>query len=227
MVKDGIRRLDEFCFNNPNYVPTEDEKGAMNEGCKNEEVKLEEEEEGNKGDDRSGSTLNMVLITPSKNKITCVNVGDSRTTSSTGLNYSEDHKPTNESERARIENAGGYVSMKRVDGDLAVSRALGDFCYKNTSSPNDWEEYKVTACPDVKRFDLTGVDWVVTACDGIWDVFTSSTIKTFIDSIILEMGDDVDCGKVCERVMDEALERGSKDNMSVVFCFRKGKGGGV
>lgn len=32
----------------------------------------------------------------------------------------EDHKPYNEGERARIEKAGGVVSMKRVDGDLAV-----------------------------------------------------------------------------------------------------------
>ena len=32
----------------------------------------------------------------------------------------EDHKPYNDGERARIEKAGGVVSMKRVDGDLAV-----------------------------------------------------------------------------------------------------------
>lgn len=34
-----------------------------------------------------------------------------------------DHKPYNDGERARIEKAGGVVSMKRVDGDLAVVRA--------------------------------------------------------------------------------------------------------
>ena len=43
----------------------------------------------------------------------------------------QDHKPNDTGERERIESAGGCVSMKRVDGDLAVSRALGDFQYKN------------------------------------------------------------------------------------------------
>ena len=31
----------------------------------------------------------------------------------------------------RVEAAGGFVQWNRVDGDLAVSRALGDFTYKN------------------------------------------------------------------------------------------------
>ncbi len=47
----------------------------------------------------------------------------------------KDHKPFNCEERDRIEAAGGYVFMKRVDGDLAVSRALGDFQYKDEHLP--------------------------------------------------------------------------------------------
>lgn len=54
-----------------------------------------------------------------------------------------------ESEKRRIENAGGKVSWKRVDGDLAVSRALGDFYYKNRPDLPP-EEQKVTACPEIQ-----------------------------------------------------------------------------
>ena len=44
-----------------------------------------------------------------------------------------DHKPYNEAEQRRIEAAGGTVTMRRVNGDLAVSRALGDFTYKHAA----------------------------------------------------------------------------------------------
>jgi serine/threonine protein phosphatase PrpC len=43
---------------------------------------------------------------------------------------SEDHKPENEEEKARIEAAGGFVKDNRVNGNLNLSRSLGDFEYK-------------------------------------------------------------------------------------------------
>ena len=42
-----------------------------------------------------------------------------------------DHKPGDQAERARIEEAGGAVINQRVLGVLAVSRALGDHELKN------------------------------------------------------------------------------------------------
>lgn len=85
-----------------------------------------------RGTDTSGCTAVTAMITPGY--IICANSGDSRCV----LGYdgqaralSEDHKPYDEPERKRIENAGGCVQWKRVDGDLAVSRAFGDFQYKN------------------------------------------------------------------------------------------------
>lgn len=45
----------------------------------------------------------------------------------------EDHKPTNATETERIEAAGGTVEFERVCGNLAVSRAVGDFTYKQSS----------------------------------------------------------------------------------------------
>ena len=45
---------------------------------------------------------------------------------------SVDHKPEDPVERARIYNAGGFVEENRVNGMLALSRALGDFEYKGS-----------------------------------------------------------------------------------------------
>lgn len=44
---------------------------------------------------------------------------------------SEDHKPDNKDEKKRIEEAGGFVTEGRINGNLNLSRALGDFEFKD------------------------------------------------------------------------------------------------
>ena len=76
----------------------------------------------------------------------CANIGDSRCvigTNKLAKAMSEDHKPDNELEQRRIELAGGTVQWKRVDGDLGVARAFGDFRFKNRSDLGPTEQ-KVT-----------------------------------------------------------------------------------
>ena len=71
----------------------------------------------------------LPIISPSSSHmpkfIVCSNAGDSRCVMGTNNStkpLSDDHKPMNQLERARIEAAGGYVSANRVEGNLAVSR---------------------------------------------------------------------------------------------------------
>ena len=135
-------------------------------------------------DDHSGSTAVCAFVTPTH--IVIANCGDSRAllASNEGncIWASDDHKPYDEGEKARIEAAGGSVSMKRVNGDLAVSRALGDFVYKQfkpdgtaLASP---DRQQVSCIPDVKSFpraDHQG--FLVLCCDGIWDVMTNEQVS--------------------------------------------------
>jgi len=75
----------------------------------------------------------VLLITPEKYYV--ANAGDSRCVLFTKENkvipLSEDHKPDDELEKKRIEHAGGIVSEGRINGNLNLSRAIGDLEFKN------------------------------------------------------------------------------------------------
>ena len=68
---------------------------------------------------------------------------------------------------------GGWVEYNRVNGNLALSRALGDFVFKRNPGMSA-EEQMVIAVPDVEVREITE-DWefILLACDGIWDVVTN------------------------------------------------------
>ena len=69
-------------------------------------------------------------------------------------------------ERNRINAAGGFVDFGRVNGNLALSRAIGDFEFKKSAELSP-EAQIVTAFPDVEVHDLTDDDeFLVLACDG-------------------------------------------------------------
>ena len=101
-----------------------------------------------------GSTATIVLIDDDEGIIYQVNLGDSRSfvfdREANILSVTKDHAPENPIETARIEKAGGGVYFKRVDGELAVARAFGDFDFKgNNNVPYDPINGKVSAVPDV------------------------------------------------------------------------------
>jgi protein phosphatase 2C family protein 2/3 len=99
-----------------------------------------------------------------------------------------DHKPGNEGinlililvvpqrnltcfagEKARICAAGGFVDFGRVNGNLALSRALGDFEFKKSAELSP-EQQIVTAFPDVIAHSISSDDeFLVIACDGQCD----------------------------------------------------------
>lgn len=84
------------------------------------------------------------------------------------LAITNDHKPQNEAERQRIVNALGTVTGNRVDGSLALSRAIGDAPYKeNTLLPQT--QQKVIAVPDFQTHTIYWGDVLLVCCDGIFE----------------------------------------------------------
>lgn len=170
--------------------------------------------------DPSGCAATSTLITP--DAIFCANAGDSRSILSIdGLvkPLSFDHKPTNEGEKNRIVNAGGFVDMGRVNGNLALSRGIGDFEFKDSKILPP-EEQAVTALPDVLEHKLNTLsdEFIVLACDGIWDCLTSQQVVDFVRRYVKE---NKTLTEICELMMNTCLAPTSGgsgigcDNMSV------------
>ena len=170
------------------------------------------------GSDHSGTTALSVCMT--QTHYIFANAGDSRAIlvggpSATVIFATADHKPDNPGELARIQKAGATVFEHRVNGDLAVSRALGDFFYKRVSGipPTD---QPVTANPDVTIVprNLETDQFLLLACDGIWDVVSNEVCAQFIlDKMNIGHG----LGRICEMLLDHCLELSSHDNMSCVL----------
>ena len=133
------------------------------------------------GQDLSGTTAVTCLVT--EDHIIFANCGDSR-----GLLCRRgevvfstvDHKPYLQTERERIEKAGGNVVLQRVNGSLAVSRALGDIAYKRPQDKPATEQI-VSPEPDVSAMRREeGDEFILLACDGIWDVMDNEAVTAFV-----------------------------------------------
>ncbi|KAH8851693.1 putative protein phosphatase 2C T23F11.1 [Schistosoma japonicum] len=136
----------------------------------------------NPGDELAGSTAIIVLL--KDQMLYCGNAGDSRAVCSrrgVAEPLSADHKPTLRAEKERISAAGGWVDAKRVNGNLALSRAFGDFVFKRNPHQSA-ENQIVTANPDVfvRRLSVEDDEFIVLCCDGIWDVMTNQEVISFI-----------------------------------------------
>ena len=165
-----------------------------------------------------GCTATVALVI--KKKIYCANAGDSRTIiyqNEKTVELSKDHKPNELKEKNRILNAGGTISRNyRVNGSLAVSRAIGDFEYKKNEPPKDVENswflknHPVTSFPDITVKALNkNIEFMVLACDGIWDCLTSQEVCEYFKNEIIDGDIDIKesnhniLDKICPKTIDE------------------------
>lgn len=162
-------------------------------------------------------------------------------------NLSFDHKPSNMGERVRIENSGGYVINSRVNEILALSRAFGDFKFKlpwlQLAAPgnnNSYLEqnrnlikknlvalppelYQVTVEPELIIYDLQALslpEFVILACDGIWDCYTNDQLVRLIRK---KLRDRWSLQHVTEYVLNDCISMASSatgigfDNMTLMI----------
>lgn len=157
-------------------------------------------------DDSSGSTATVALLID--NTIYIANVGDSRAILCQGnevpIALSTDAKLGIERFEESIDKRGGLILGGRVGGSVQVARALGDKEIDGMPSRPLITKYKLPN-PIPKEFRL------VIACDGLWNVASSSQIAKEVDAIKEDSQE-----KIAEHLIGKAYSAGSKDNISVL-----------
>lgn len=181
------------------------------------------------GMQKGGSTAVTVYI--HDNIMYIANAGDSRAVlvreNQPPFQLSHDHKVGNlndTEEQERIRLAGGKIisgflikqnklsvqeeALYRQMGKnppvlvtkLAVSRSFGDYDIPGVTVEPFVLDPPVPLRPDDK--------WIIVACDGVWDMIKNAELPGII-------GSETDPNIVASKIKDEALIRGSKDNISV------------
>ncbi|KAK4380155.1 hypothetical protein RND71_002017 [Anisodus tanguticus] len=162
-----------------------------------------------------GTTAITVLVLG--RHLLVANAGDCRAVlcrKGVAVQMSEDHRPTCLLERQRVEGLGGIIEYGYLNGDLAVTRALGDWYIKlpfGSLSP-------LTAEPEVQQTLLTEEDeFMIIGCDGIWDVMSN---QEAVNIVSRELRLHNDPQQSARELVNQALCRDNNDNLTaIVVCF--------
>ncbi|PIN00425.1 Serine/threonine protein phosphatase [Handroanthus impetiginosus] len=130
------------------------------------------------------------------------------------VQLSQDHRPSCQVERKRVEDLGGKVECGYLNGELALTRALGDWYMKlpyGSASP-------LTAEPELQQTLLTEDDeFLIIGCDGIWDVLSNQEAVALVRRELRHHNDPQQCAR---ELINQALRRDTCDNITaIVVCF--------
>lgn len=187
--------------------------------------------------DWTGCTANVCLVRPST--VVVANAGDSRAVLCRGgmaVPLSEDHKPNMPGELERIQLAGGFVEMHpvgtmvhyRVNGNLNLSRAIGDLEYKKNARLQPRQQI-ICSTPDVCTYPRQPTDeFLIIACDGVWDVMGNQEAVDFVRRR-LHRGDGRSLSSIAEDMLDHCISPDLSrtngiggDNMTVIIVAFRG-----
>ncbi|KAL3230122.1 Uncharacterized protein RNJ44_01485 [Nakaseomyces bracarensis] len=216
-------------------------EGLISQIIKDAFMKQDQELHQHFANSACGSTAVVALII-NGSMLYVANSGDSRcilSSKSKGIKtMSFDHKPQHIGELIRINDSGGTVSLGRVGGVLALSRAFSDFQFKrgviyksgnavrvaalnaNTQGIPP-QEAQVTVEPDVlmHKIDYSKDEFLVLACDGIWDIYNNTRLVQFIKYHLL-LGMKLD--GILTKLLDHGIAQANSstgvgfDNMTAI-----------
>ncbi|KAH9620374.1 hypothetical protein KSS87_016988 [Heliosperma pusillum] len=228
-TEENMQELWERAFSRC-FLKVDSEVGGVGKGDSAESSNSSETSADPIAPETVGTTAVVAIVCPTH--IIVGNCGDSRAVLCRGkapMPLSVDHKPDRKDEWDRIEALDGKVIQwngYRVFGVLAMSRSIGDRYLKPWIIPD----------PEVKIVQRTKEDdCLILASDGLWDVMTNEEAceaarrrillwhKKNGSNAILDRGKGVDLAAqaAADYLSKLALQKGSKDNISVVVVDLK------
>jgi len=167
----------------------------------------------------TSTTIHLHVLNNGKFQISVANAGDSKAVLIDDNDFralSETHRPTNENEEKRVKAEGGRITgerNKRLNGRLAVTRALGDHLMKKTTKGL----ISVPFVQDIVTVEDNVQSVIVVASDGLWDVVPESlithTVRSSTESATV----------IAEKLKGLALQHRSMDNIAIVVVKIKRK----
>jgi len=162
----------------------------------------------------SGSTVNVLIIDYGSGLFYCANIGDSRIIATRGTNkgtrdviqISIDHKPMDKDEYKRIIQSGGYVKDNRVNGILAMSRAIGDY------NINMYLSHR----PDIYIGRIDSIEFFIQGSDGLFDMMTNNELSNQVNNM---MKRNKEWHGIPKDVINHALKKGAYDNISMILVI--------
>ena len=172
-------------------------------------------------DQCQGSTALLAVVVGAR-RLHVANIGDSRAvlySRGRAARVSLDHKPLDPAEYPRILNVSGWVSPDgRIMGVLSVARALGDKAlFPFVSSQPFTAAYELETLPEGAP---PGEQFLVLACDGVWDVVSDDQACTVVRESLQQHGGNSTVAAAALR--DWAYINGSNDNISVIVVSLPG-----
>ncbi|KAH0791912.1 protein phosphatase 2C [Histomonas meleagridis] len=155
----------------------------------------------------SGTTVAIVIIM--NNKLYTANVGDTRiilVQNGIAKRLSQDHKISDPNEQKSVCDRGGVIFQDRVNGILALSRAVGDGNIADC----------ISCEPFINESDFDDNCSLIIACDGVWDVMEDQEAAEILCSAS-------DAAAAARAIKEKAIQKGTQDNVTVICVTLKPK----
>lgn len=166
--------------------------------------------EGTLGD--SGTTALVVVV--SETHLHIANAGDCRAVlcrAGRAEAITKDHRPGSPEERARIVDSGGFLDSDcYLNGEIGVSRALGDFHLDSIKKLGG--VCPLIPDPDLHELELTDdCEFLVIGSDGLWDVLSN---QRAVDIARTHLNETKSAVRAAEKLVFEAKCKDSRDNIT-------------